>query len=382
MAAFRSLDETVAALGADGAAYRRLMEPLVRDCLAIADDVLGPLRSIPGHPVAMARFGLPGLLPMEWLVRRFESEEAKALLAGVGAHAMSLTAPLTSAFGTLLALTAHAVGWPVVAGGSSTITDAMVTELERLGGTITTGQWVGSLAELPRSTAVVLDTSPKGLLDHRRRRPVRTATGGPSVGSGTVPACARSTGRCPDRSRGAPRSAAGPGPCISVGRSPRWRPVSPTSTPGRHPDRPYCIIVQAGVADPTRAPAGQQALWGYCHVPSGSDVDMTAAIEAQIERFAPGFSDLVVARSVLTAADEERHNPNYVGGDIAGGASTLVQTVFRPTISWNPYRTPLEDVYLCSASTAPGGGVHGMCGVYAARTVLHDHFGGAAPLRG
>jgi phytoene dehydrogenase-like protein len=151
---------------------------------------------------------------------------------------------------------------------------------------------------------------------------------------------------------------------------------------GRHPDRPYCIIVQAGVVDPSRAPAGHQALWGYCHVPSGSTVDMTAAIEAQIERFAPGFSDLVVARSTLTAAQEEEHNPNYVGGDIAGGASSLTQTVFRPTKRWNPYRTPLEDVYLCSASTAPGGGVHGMCGVYAARTVLHDHFGGPAPLRG
>ena len=173
MAAFRSLDETVAALGADGAAYRRLMEPLVRDCLAIADGVLGPLRSIPGHPVAMARFGLPGLLPMEWLVRRFESEEAKALLAGVGAHAMSLTAPLTSAFGTLLALTAHAVGWPVVAGGSSTITDAMVAELERLGGTIATGQWVGSLAELPRVDSGGAGHLAQGPRRHRRRRPAR-----------------------------------------------------------------------------------------------------------------------------------------------------------------------------------------------------------------
>ena len=137
----------------------------------------------------------------------------------------------------------------------------------------------------------------------------------------------------------------------------------------------------AGVVDATRAPRPQEALWGYCHVPSGSTVDMSAAIEAQIDRFAPGFGDLVLARTVRTAAQEEEHNPNYVGGDIAGGASTLLQTVFRPTVRWNPYRTPLEGVYLCSASTAPGAGVHGMCGVYAARTVLHDHFGGPSPLR-
>ncbi len=150
---------------------------------------------------------------------------------------------------------------------------------------------------------------------------------------------------------------------------------------GRHPERPYCIVAQPGVADPTRAPSGNQTLWGYCHVPSGSDVDMTAAIEAQIERFAPGFSDLVLARSTRTAADEEACNPNYVGGDIGGGAASLAQTLFRPTIRWNPYKTPLKGVYLGSASTPPGGGVHGMCGVYAARTVLHDLFGGAPPFR-
>ena len=381
VAAFRSLDETVAELGGDGPAYRRLMEPLVRDSQSIADDVLAPLRSIPGHPVAMARFGLPGLMPMAWLVRRFQSEEAKALLAGVGAHSMSLTAPLTSAFGNLLAMSAHAVGWPVVGGGSSAITAAMVAELERLGGTITTGQWVGSLSDLPRSTAVVLDTSPKSLvemagpsLSDRYRRSLRRFRYGPGVCkidwalSGPVPWNAEVCRRAGT---------------VHLGGTFAEVEASETDVnAGRHPDRPYCIIVQAGVADPSRAPDGQQALWGYCHVPSGSDMDMTAAVEAQIERFAPGFSDLVLARSVLTAADEERHNPNYVGGDIAGGASSLVQTVFRPTLQWNPYRTPLEDVYLCSASTAPGGGVHGMCGVYAARTVLHDHFGGAAPLRG
>jgi phytoene dehydrogenase-like protein len=154
------------------------------------------------------------------------------------------------------------------------------------------------------------------------------------------------------------------------------------ATAGRHSDRPFCLVVQPGVADPTRAPAGAETLWAYCHVPSGSPVDMTGAIERQIERYAPGFTDLVVARSTRTAADEAQANPNYVGGDIAGGASTLLQTVFRPTVQWNPYRTPVRGVYLCSASTPPGGGVHGMCGVFAARTALHEHFGGPAPFAG
>jgi phytoene dehydrogenase-like protein len=381
VAAYRSLEETAAALGDDGPTYRRLMEPLVRNSQSIADDVLGPLRSFPSHPVALGRFGLPGLVPLNLLVKRFHHEEAKALLAGVGAHSMSLTAPLTTAFGTLLAMTAHSVGWPVVAGGSSAITTAMTAELERLGGTVTTGQWVRSLSELPPSTAVLLDTSPKGLVDlagdvlpDRYRRSLRRFRYGPGVCkvdwalSGPVPWSAEAC-----RQAGT----------VHLGGTFAEVEASETEVnAGLHPERPYCIIVQAGVADPSRAPAGQQALWGYCHVPSGSTVDMTAAIEAQIERFAPGFSDLILARSTVTAAEEEQKNPNYVGGDIAGGASTLMQTVFRPTLQWNPYRTPLEDVYLCSASTAPGGGVHGMCGVYAARTVLHDHFGGPAPLRG
>jgi phytoene dehydrogenase-like protein len=380
VAAFHSLEETVAGLGPDGAAYRRVMGPLVRHAQQISDDVLGPLRSIPAHPVALARFGLPGLMPMSRLVRRFDGDRAKALMAGVGAHSMSLTAPLTAAFGLLLTMTAHQVGWPVVEGGSAAITGAMQEELERLGGTVTTGRWVGSLSELPRSTAVVLDTSPEGLLElagpavpDRYRRALRRFRYGPGVCkvdwalSGPVPWAAEVCRRAGTVHLG--------GTFAEVAASEQEVGA------GRHPERPYCIIVQAGVADGTRAPEGHQTLWGYCHVPAGSTVDMTAAIEAQIERFAPGFSDLVLARTTRTAAEEERRNPNYVGGDIAGGASTLVQTLFRPTIGWNPYRTPLKGVYLCSASTAPGGGVHGMCGLYAARTVLHDHFGGPAPLR-
>jgi phytoene dehydrogenase-like protein len=378
-AALRSLDDTAASLGRDGAAYRRLMGPLVACSRDIADQVLAPLRSVPAHPVALARFGLPGLLPARWLARRFETDEARAVLAGVSAHSMApLTAPLTGAFGLLLTLTAHSVGWPVVAGGSSVIADALVGELERLGGTIATGHWVRSLPELPPSTAVVLDTAPKGLvalagadLPARYGRALDRFRYGPGVCkvdwalSGPVPWSAEACRRAGTLHLG--------GTFDEVAAS------EADVHAGRHPDRPYCIVVQPGVADPSRAPGDQESLWGYCHVPSGSTVDMAAAIEAQIERFAPGFPELILARSTRTAAQEEEHNPNYVGGDIGGGAVSLGQTVARPTLRWNPYRTPLKGVYLGSASTPPGGGVHGMCGVYAARTVLHDHFGGEAP---
>ena len=342
------------------------MEPLVRNAQSITDAVLAPIRSFPDHPLPLARFGIPGLLPMQWLGGRFETEAAQALFAGVGAHSMApLTAPLTGAFGLLLTLIAHAEGWPVVEGGSAGIADALQKELERLGGIVVTGQWIRSLSELPKSKVVLLDTSPDGLvalagdsLSGRYARSLRRFRYGPGVFkvdwalAGPVPWTA-------DACRLAGTLHLG-GTLAEVAAS------EAAVNSGRHPDRPYCIVVQPGVADQTRAAAGQETLWGYCHVPSGSTVDMTQAIEAQIERFAPGFSELVLARSTMTAADEEWYNPNYVGGDIAGGAATLRQTLFRPTLQWNPYRTPLNGVYLCSASTPPGGGVHGMCGVYAA----------------
>jgi phytoene dehydrogenase-like protein len=381
-AAHRTVEETVASLGPDGPAYRRLLGPLVEGARSIGDAVLAPLRSVPRHPVPLARFGLPGLLPASRLVERFDTDLATALLAGASAHSMApLTAPLTGAFGLFLTLTAHAAGWPVVEGGSVGIAEAMTAELERLGGTVVTGQWVRSLDELPASRTVVVDTAPSSLaslaghaLPPRYGRSLGRFRYGPGVCkmdwalSGPVPWTAEVCRRAGTVHLG--------GTFTEVASS------EADVGAGRHPERPYCLVVQAGVVDPTRAPLGQQALWGYCHVPSGSTVDMGAAIEAQIERFAPGFGELVLARSVRTAADEEAHNPNYVGGDIAGGAPSLRQTFFRPTSAWNPYRTPLRGVYLCSASTPPGAGVHGMCGVYAARTVLHDHFGGPAPFRG
>jgi phytoene dehydrogenase-like protein len=381
VAAHRSLTSTAGSLGEDGRSYQRLMVPLVSQMRTIGDTVLAPLRTLPEHPLAMARFACSGVLPAQRLAGRFRSEGARALLAGVAAHSMApLSAPLTSAVGLLLLSAAHAVGWPVAERGSAAITDALMSEFEQLGGSVTCGRWVDSLNNLPPSKAVLLDVAPEGLLalvgpqlPARYRRSLRSFRYGPGVCkvdwalSGPVPWAAAVCRRAGTLHLG------GTFDEVAAGES--------AVCAGRHPDRPYCIIVQPGVADPTRAPAGRQTLWGYCHVPPGSTVDMTPAIEAQIERFAPGFTDLVLGRSTLSAAEEARHNPNYVGGDIGGGAMTLRQVLFRPTLRWNPYRTPLARVYLGSASTPPGGGVHGMAGVYAARTLLHDHFGGPPPFR-
>jgi phytoene dehydrogenase-like protein len=374
-----SVEETAGGLGLDAGAYRRLLGPLVRDVSLTLPDILAPLRSVPGHPAAMARFGLNGLLPASLLARRLHTEEGRALLAGVAAHAMlPLTAPVTGAFGLVLMMAAHAVGWPVVEGGSGRLADALVAELTALGGTLETGRWVTSLDSLPSARAILLDVTPRQL----------TALAGGRIGGRHGKALARfcyGFGVCkvdwalsgPVPWQAAACREAGTvhlgGPLAEVARS------EAEVAAGQHPQRPYCIVAQPGVVDPSRAPAGCHTLWGYCHVPPGSELDMSGRIEAQIERFAPGFRDLILARSVRTAADFERYNPNYVGGDINGGAGTLLQTVFRPTPRWNPYRTPLPGVYLCSASTPPGGGVHGMCGEAAARTVLADL--GVAALR-
>jgi phytoene dehydrogenase-like protein len=370
-AAVGSVDETAGGLGPDGPAYRRLLDPLVEQLPRTLPDILAPLgRSVPGHPLAMARFGAEGLVPASVLSRRFAGEEARALLAGAAAHTMRpLTAPLTSAFGLLFMMIAHCYGWPLIEGGSARITDALAAELIALGGRLETGRWIETLDSLPPARLVLLDVTPRQFLamagdrlPARQRRVLGRFRYGPGVCkvdwalSGPVPwqaAACREAGT------------------VHVGGT--FGEVARSESEvaaGLHPERPFCLVAQPGVVDPSRAPDGKHTLWGYCHVPSGSDVDMSGRIEAQIERFAPGFRDLILARSVRTAAQTERYNPNYVGGDINGGASTLWQTVFRPAPRWNPYRTALPGVYLCSSSTPPGGGVHGMCGDQAARAAL------------
>jgi phytoene dehydrogenase-like protein len=371
----RSVTETAERLGADGPAYRRLLGPLTRHMDAILDAILAPLRQPPAHPVAAANYGRRAVLPASVVARRWHTDEARAIMAGAAAHAMMpLTAVPTAGIGLMLTGLAHAVGWPVVAGGSARITDAMAAAVTANGGRIETGRWVRSLAELPSARAVLLDVSPRALdqmagdrLPGRYRAALRRYRYGPGVCkvdfalSGPVPWASESCRRAGTLHLG--------GPFEQVAAA------EAEVAAGKHPDRPYVLVVQPGVADPSRAPAGGHTLWTYCHVPSGSDVDMTGRIEAQIERFAPGFRDLILARSVRTAAAEETLNPNYVGGDIGVGRQTLWQTIFRPVPRWNPYRTPIRGVYLCSSATPPVPGVHGRCGELAALTALRDEFG-------
>jgi phytoene dehydrogenase-like protein len=367
-----SVEETAASLGADATRYRRLFSSLVERSDAVAASVLAPLRSPPRSPLTMARFGLDGIPTATHLAKRFTTTEAKALIAGLCSHSMlPLDAPVTAAFGLFLNVTAHVGGWPVVQGGSAQVIDALVAALRDAGVTVHVDRPIRQLGDLPRSRATLFDTSAWGLVDiagerlsARYKSGVARFQRGPGVFkvdwalSGPVPWSAEPC-----------RHAA----TVHVGGT--FAEVAASEkdvSQGRHSDAPFCLVVQASVADDTRAPKGQQTLWAYCHVPNGSTVDMTERIESQIERFAPGFRDLILARATTSSAEGERHNPNYVGGDITGGAGTLRQTLFRPTLRWNNYRTGTPGLYLCSASTPPGGGVHGMCGYGAARTVLAD----------
>ncbi len=371
----RSVAETAAGLGADGAAYRRLMGPLVRDADKIMDLVLAPIFRIPRHPLAAARFGLPALRSAVGLAGgRFRGDEGRALLTGVSAHSMlRLDRPLTASFGLVLAITAHAYGWPVVRGGTQRLADALAAELRSLGGEIVTDHPVESLADLPPSRAVLFDTTPKALariagsrLSERYRRKLE----GFRYGPGIVKLDWALSAPIPWQAEGPERA----GTIHVGGTMDEIRAAEAEVAAGRHPERPFVLVVQQSRFDPTRAPDGGHTGWAYCHVPSGSTFDMTERIEAQVERFAPGFRDTILARSVRLPADIEAYNPNYIGGDINGGIQDLRQLFTRPVARLDPYGTPTRGIYLCSSSTPPGGGVHGMCGVWAARSALRHEF--------
>ena len=367
----RSLDVTAQRLGNDGAAYRRVFSPLVDAWDGLAVDLLGPL-GVPRHPFAMARFGLNAIRSAKGFAEaKFQDDKTRALFAGMAAHSfLSLDWPGTTAFGLVLGALAHAVGWPVARGGSQSIANALAAHLIELGGEIVTDHRVESLKDLPSTRAILCDVTPRQLvsiagdaLTPGFRRRLERYRYGPAAFkldwalSAPVPWKAAECKTAATVHLG--------GTFAEIVES-EWN-----ATHGRHSEKPFMIVAQASLFDPTRAPAGQHTLWAYCHVPNGSTVDMSEAIERQIDRFAPGFRDTILARSVMSPADFERYNPNLVGGDINGGIQDLAQMFLRPTMRM--YSTSKEGLYLCSSSTPPGGGVHGLCGFHAARLALRKN---------
>ena len=374
----RSVDITAEGLGddRDAESYRNLFGPMTATADALFSEVLGPPLHLPRHPGVLADFGLRGIIPARGQVEGwFRDARARALFGGMAAHAvLPLERSPTTAVGLLLAVAGHAVGWPLARGGSQAIADALVARLRALGGTVETGRTVASLDELPRARAYLLDVSPRDLariagdrLPAGYRRRLARYHHGPGVFKldwaldGPIP------WRAEECLRAATVHVGGTFDEIAAGEAAVWR--------GEHPERPFVLVAQPSLFDPTRAPAGRHTGWAYCHVPAGSTVDMTGRIEAQVERFAPGFRDRILARAKRNPVDFERSNPNYVGGDITGGVADLIQLVARPVLRLDPYSTPARDVFLCSASTPPGPGVHGMCGLSAARSALRRVFG-------
>jgi phytoene dehydrogenase-like protein len=366
----RSVAATAAQLGGDAAAYRRLMGPLAADWRNVLGEMLGPLR-FPRHPLSMVRFGLPALLPAATLAKMlFRGERARAVFAGMAVHAMMpLEWPATAAFGLMLGILAHGVGWPMARGGSQRIADALAAHLRSLGGEILIDRPIARLDDLPPARATLFDVTPlqlEKIAGDRLPAPYRRKLQGYRYGPGVFKVDYALDSPVPWQA--AECLQAGTvhlgGTLDEIVASERavWR--------GEHPERPYVLFVQQTLFDPTRAPAGKHTAWAYCHVPHGSTVDMTGRIEAQIERFAPGFRERILARSTRTAAEMAAYNPNYIGGDINGGVQDLRQLYTRPVASLNPYATPASGIFLCSSSTPPGGGVHGMCGYFAAQAAL------------
>lgn len=378
--AWRDLDRTVDGLGRDGAAWRSLLGPLAGRWESVIAALMSDYRHVPRDLLTFLRFGLRTLEQGSpaWNVR-FRGDQAPAMLTGVSAHAIAPPRSLgPSGAGLMLASLAHGVGWPMPRGGSRAIVDAMAAELRRRGGRIETGRWVRTLGELPSSRAVLLDVAPTGLLAMaggalppsyaRWLRGYRYGGAAAKVDfalSGPVPWAADHLDRAGTLHLGGTRSE-----MVATERRVRA---------GQHNEQPYVLAAQHGVVDDTRAPAGQQALWSYAHVPNGSTLDVGDAVQAQIERFAPGFGDVVLARKAVPAARAAEYNPNYPGGDIASGATTVWQMVMRPAPRWDPYATPLDGVYLSSAATPPGPAVHGMSGVHAAGRALRQRFGIRTP---
>ena len=370
------LDATARGLGEDEGAYRSLMKPFARVAGKVFDDILRPILAWPPpkHPIVLARFGLLGLRSAVNLASRFKTPHARALLGGSAAHSfIPLERTGSASFGLALILAGHATGWPAAKGGSVAIIDAMASYLRSMGVEFRTGFPVRTLADVPQSKAVILDVTPRQLADIagdalpsayvsklRRFR----------YGPGVFKIDWALNGPIPWRAEACSRSAT-----VHVGGTIEEIAAHERSVfAGRMTDKPFVLVAQQSMFDSTRAPAGKHTGWAYCHVPHGSTEDQTGTIERQIERFAPGFRDRILGRRTINTAQYEAHDANFIGGDIAGGANTMMQFLTRPFPKFDPYATPNERLYLGSSSTPPGGGVHGMCGYWAARSALRRLF--------
>ncbi len=373
----RSIEETAAGLGSDAASYRRVMEPLAEDWETIIDAFFGPLRILPlvRHPFSLANFGLKAIRSASGLAKHlFREARTRAMFAGSSAHWMlPLDQPPSAAPGLVLSMLGHVVGWPIPKGGSQHIVNAMAAYLRALGGEIVTGMEIKALEMLPDSRVVLCDVTPRQLL---RIAAARLPSGyqhrlqkyryGPGVFKLDLALDGPIPWKAAECSRAGTVHVGGTLPEIAASEAAIWH--------GEHPERPFVLLAQQSLFDPTRAPAGKHTAWTYCHVPAGSTFDMTERIETQIERFAPGFRDRILARHSFTATQLHDYNANYIGGDINGGVQDLWQLFTRPTIQVNPYATPVKGLYLCSSSTPPGGAVHGLCGYFAARAALKEVF--------
>jgi phytoene dehydrogenase-like protein len=368
---YRDIDVTAERLSGDSSAYDRLMKPLARNWDRLSIEFLQPILHWPQHPITLAHFGILALCPATLLAKLlFKGEPARALFAGIAAHSfLPLEAPVSSAFGLVLGMAGHAVGWPIPRGGSQQISNALADYLRALGGKIEVNRPVKNLRDLPKSRAILLDVSVWEFvqiagheISSRYRRRLESFRHAPGIFkidyalSEPIPWKAEACRHAGTIHLG--------GTIDEIAAAER------DVVRGKIPERPFVLVAQQSLFDETRAPHGQQTLWAYCHVPFNCGTDMSDRIESQIERFAPGFRDCIIARHKMSAADLGGSNPNLTGGDINGGAANLMQLIARPVLSPTPYRTPLPGVYLCSASTPPGGGVHGMCGYHAARAVL------------
>jgi len=365
----RDLNDASRALGEDGRAWERLMRPIVEHWPGFASDILRPVFKVPHHPLLLAKFGLQALPSANFLARRlFRNARTKALFAGVAAHSfLAMDEPLSASFGIVLGASAHAVGWPIPRGGSQSITNALCSYLGRLGGVVKTDSRVGDLSSMGEFKVALCDVTPKQLLQiagprftPAYQRLLQHYRYGPGIFKVDYALSSPIPWKAADCARAITVHLGGTIEEIAASED--------AMSKGRHAEKPFVLLAQPTLYDATRAPAGKHIVWAYCHVPNGSTFDMLPRLEAQIERFAPGFRDCVLARRVFKTADLEAMDANLVGGDIGGGAVDLLQFLLRPT--WRQYATSASDVFICSSSTPPGGGVHGMCGYNAAKLAL------------